>query len=160
MAATGTGYGLIQAGINLGALFDSLGSGATAESPAVTFPFATNATASTPFWGDLTLAFASTAMGAGTPNIQGVWIVSDDGTNYELWGVSNSQLFPYNTPYFFQVNVLPTVAYTLIRAPAIQIPPVLSTGTANPKLVLFNNLGVALPATVTATLYPFGGSIG
>ena len=160
MAANGAGWGLVQAGISLGAVFNGLASGATAETAAITIPLVTNATAATPQEADIELVMsAAITTGSGTPNVQAVWITADSGSNYDVYGVSSLQLFPFGREEFHQETLLSSTAYSVLRF-RMALPPVASTTTGGPKLVIFNNTGVAFAATVTATAYPVGSDIG
>ena len=156
MAALGLGYGALQTGISCGTVFNALAIAGTAITAALALPLVTNATAGYVTEADLELLLsASMTTVAGAPNIQGFFALANSSTNYDQYAVSNSQLFPIvDTSFTFQL--LPSTAYTaVIRIPRLILPRVAST-TANPKLVLYNNSGVAFPATVTATLYPSG----
>ena len=160
MAASGAGWGLLQTGISLGAVFNGLANGATAETAPITIPLVTNATAATPDSVDIELVMsAAITTAAGTPNVQAVWLSADSGTNYDVYGVSSSQLFPFAREEFHQEPLLPSTAYSVIRF-RMALPPVLSTSSGNIKLVVFNNSGVAFAATVTANAYPVGSDIG
>ena len=160
MAANGAGWALTQAGISLGTVFNALASAATAETAAITVPLVTSSAGATPQWVDIELVMsAAITTGAGTPNVQAVWLSADSGTNYDVYGVSNSQLFPFAREEFHQEPLLPSTAYSVIRFRMI-LPPVASTSVAMPKLVVFNGAGAAFAATVTATAYPVGSDVG
>lgn len=160
MAANGAGWGLVQTGISLGTVFNALAAAATAETAAITIPLVTNATAATPDSVDIELVMsAAITTAAGTPNVQAVWLSADSSTNYDVYGVSNSQLFPFGREEFHQESLLPSTAYAVLRF-RMALPPVLSTSSGNIKLVVFNNTGVAFAPTVTATAYPVGSDIG
>ncbi len=156
--STGYGNGLLQTAISLGSVFNAMAIGATVETAAFAIPTVTNATAAYCNYADLWLILSvATTTSAGSPNLQGVIIVSDDGTNFEPYFTINSQLFPLSNGFTYPLAA--SSAYSLIRVPNIIIP-FIPSSSAVAKLILYNNLGVALPATVTATLYPAGGSIG
>ena len=159
MAASGAGWGLLQTGIPLGAVFNGLANGATAETAAITIPLVTNATAATPDSVDIELVMSAAISPTAGGNIQAVWLTADSGTNYDAYGVSSSQLFPFAREEFHQEPLDSSLSYPVIRF-RMALPPVLSTSSGNIKLVVFNNTGVAFAATVTATAYPVGSDIG
>lgn len=160
MAATGAGWGLVQSGISLGSVFNALASGATAETAAITIPLVTNSTAATPSEANIELVMsASITTASGSPNVQAVWLSADSGANYDVYGVSNLQLFPFGREEFHQETLLPSTAYNVLRF-RMALPPVSGTSTGGPILVVYNNTGVAFATTVTATAYPVGSDIG
>ncbi|MDE1905006.1 MAG: hypothetical protein KGH75_00965 [Rhodospirillales bacterium] len=162
MTASGIGYGLLQTGISLGSVFNSLASGSDAITAAITLPAVTNSTGASPYIADLELIMgASITTGTGAPYIQGTWIFADSSSNYDgFYGVVAFQLYPINYTSFTAPFPASTALGTVLRVPGIILPRVLSTSAANAKLVLFNNLGAAFNASVTATLYPAGDDIG
>lgn len=93
---------------------------------------------------DLTITLSSAVTNAsGTPNIA-VWILpAVDGTNYPTPPGSSAGAAPPYLSYTFQQ--LASTATTTIVCPNIPIPPY------NFKVMVQNNLGVALPSTNTST---------
>ena len=163
MAGVGLGNGLLQNGISLGAVFNALAAAGTAETAAIPLPYVTNASYSTVFYGDIELIGSSTTpnftTGAGSPYIQGAWLVANSGTNYDYYGTSNSQLFPINYTSF-TVPLVPSITIgTVLRLTGLVLPFIPSV-SANAKLVIFNNSGATFPTVVTATLYVGGASAG
>lgn len=164
MAATGLGYGIIQTGISLGTVFNALASGADAITGALALPAVTNGPAASVTTADLELLFsAAVTWGAGSAYLQGTWINADSSTNYDgFYGAVNSQLYPIHPDGTSWTFSLPAgqSSGTVVRVQGIILPRVVSTSAAGPKFVLFNNGGVAFPATVTANLYPSGDDAG
>ena len=152
--ATGYGWGALQTAIALTGL-GTIANTATGITAAFTLPLATNATAGTVQVGDLELTITSATPTGG--NIQGVFLVSDDGSTFDPYGVSNSQLFPFDS-YWFQIPLLPSVAVTQIKKKGLWLPPVPSGGS-NVELVLYNLSGVSITVSA-ANLYPAGSSAG
>lgn len=154
MAFQTWGYGALQAAISLGTVFNSMGTTTPITSAAFTNPLLTpGATGSYPTYADLVLTFTSVTTGSTQPNFQAVIIPADDGTNYESAAVVNSQLYPVAGGAIAQLPA--GTGITIIRVPFLTFWP-----ATNLKLAAFNNSGVALPATVTANLYPYAGATG
>jgi hypothetical protein len=152
MTATPLGWSGLHTGDSLGAILNALASGATAESAAIdnteaTLGQAAYDTADLFFYGS-----AGITPGSGSPYIQAAICASDDGTNYDEYGVSNSQLFPVNT--CVTLPLIPSTARTVFRLPGLIIPPTLF------KVVIYNLAGVALATTVTASLYRYQSQAG
>lgn len=154
MTTTPTGIIVEATGDSLGTILNSLASGGTAISAAIDNTAATVGHAPYDI-ADVQLVFASTTMGSGSPFIQAAIVAALDGTNYETWGLSNSQIFPI--PGSASEPLLPSTAYTTIRIKGLILPPALF------KVAFYYNGGTtppALPASVTATLYRMQGGIG
>lgn len=158
MASTPLGLGALQTGINLGAIFESIATGTLITSAAFA-PAALSGSAggSFPDMCDLWLVMgAAMTLGTGAPFIQAALLPSNDGTNYEIAGVSNSQLFPYaggvTTP------LIPSQVYA--SGNVIRVPGIVFTSAPFAKLIANWQGGATLPASVTAALYPSGYSAG
>ena len=155
MAALGYGWGATQTGISLtGASFlTTIANTATGISAAFTIAALSTAAGATPVLANLQLNITSATPAAGAPNIQGVFLVKDDGTNYDTYGVSNSQLFPIDMTSFTS-QLQPSVATTIIKVKGIVLPFVPSAGT-NVEFVIYNLSGVSITIN-SADLYPAG----
>lgn len=155
MAATGFGNGGIQTpGIPLTGL-GTIANTATGITAAFTIPYVTGSTAALCDRANLQLSCTSFTPTSGG-YLQGIFITSDDGANYDPYWVASGQLFPYDATFFsYPLNAAAT---TLVRVKGLILPSVIGAGT-NIELVLLNESGVSITVN-SATLYPYGGDVG
>ncbi len=157
MAATGAGNGLTQTAVSL----TGLGTIANNSTPGVTAAFAIPVVGSgfTSMCdrANLQINITSATTGAGAPSLQGVFLVEDDGANFDPYGFSNSQLFPIEDS-LFTIPLMPSTAMTIIKRKGLILPAVPSTGSVV-KLVIFSLFGVSITVG-SANLYCYGSSIG
>ena len=157
MASTPLGLGPLQTGIALTISgLDSAASGTLLISNAFNIPPLASSDAD-PDVVDLVLQLGSSITLGASPQMSAVLIIARDGTNFEPAYVSNNALFPYYGGVTPPLD--PSVVYQTLVCPGIIVPAVLASGNFA-KLAFYWNGGVALPVSVTPTLYPSGFSAG
>ena len=158
MTAIVFGSGGTQTGVSLTGL-GTIATGGTGISAAVALPYVsvTGAAGAVSVVMRANLQLNCTSFTPSTPGyLGGVWVTSDDGTNYDPYWVSNNQLFPLDATSFSYP--LQAAATTLVRVKGIILPDVPPGGT-NAKLVIFNFSGVSITVS-SAAIYPAGDASG
>jgi len=150
--ANGFGFAALQSIVALSGL-GTIANNATGISAAFTVPLVANSAAGICYIGDFQANITSATSGSGTPVIQAVFITKTDGTNFDPYGTNNNQLFPFDYS-FFRIPLIPSTAYTILKAKGIVIPAVPS-GSNNIEIVLYNLSGVSITVN-SAGLYPTG----
>lgn len=152
MTTTPTGIITNTADSPFGTTLNSLASGSAVLSSAIDNTAATVGHAAydlAEVWITLTGGITT---GSGSPYVQAAVVASLNGTNYEINGVANSQVFPI--PGSGTEPLLPSTSVTYVRVKGLILPPALF------KVYLLNLAGVAFAATTTATVYRMQGGIG